>query len=67
MVGVSGSGGNGFATLTLPVTKQDSLDVQCGLCDGGKCFTNQLQPTVISLLVLLIYIYVSSLLKVHNT
>ena len=54
IVGVSGSGGNGYTTLTLPVTKQDSVDVQCGLCSGATCFTNPLQLTVISLPVQLI-------------
>ena len=51
-VTVSGSG-NGFTTLTLPVSHEDfSLDVQCGLCEGGECFP--LQLTVISLPVQLI-------------
>ena len=51
-VTVSGSG-NGFTTLTLPVSHEDfSLDVQCGLCKGGECFP--LQLTVISLPVQLI-------------
>ena len=48
IVTISGSG-NGFTTLTLPVTEQDSLGVQCGLCNGVECFQNPLQPTVISL------------------
>ena len=54
VVGVSGSGGNGYTTLTIPVTKQDLMDVQYGLCNGATCFTNPLQPTVISLPVHLI-------------
>ena len=54
VVGVSGTGGNGFTTLTLPVSKQDSLDVQCGLCNGGNCYRSPLLPTVISLPVQLI-------------
>ena len=36
-------------TLTFPVSKQNSLDVQCGLCNGGDCYISPLQPTVISL------------------
>ena len=52
IVGASGSGGNGYTTLTLPVTKQDSLGVQCGLCILGNC--SPLRPTVISLPVQLI-------------
>ena len=48
------SSGNGFTTLTLPITKQDSVDVQCGLCNGKDCFQSPLQPTVISLPVQLI-------------
>ena len=50
---LSGGSGNGFTTLTLPVSHEDFLtDVQCGLCKGGECFP--LQPTVISLPVQLI-------------
>ena len=41
-------------TVTLPVTEQDSLDVQCGLCIGIDCYQSPLLPTVISLLVQLI-------------
>ena len=48
------SSGNGFTTLTLPVTKQDLVNVRCGLCKGIDCFQNPLQPTVISLPVQLI-------------
>ena len=51
-VTVSGSG-NGFTTLSLPVSHEDfSSDVQCGLCKGGECFP--LQLTVVSLPVQLI-------------
>ena len=46
VVTVSGSG-NGFTTLTLSITNQTSLDVQCGLCSLANC-VNPLQPTVIS-------------------
>ena len=48
-------GNNGFTMLTLPVTKQDSLHIQCGLCNAAenKCF-NSLQPTVMSLPIQLI-------------
>ena len=42
-------GSNGYTILILPVTKQDTLDVQCGLCNGVDCFLSPLQPTVISL------------------
>ena len=48
------SSGNGFTTLILPVTKHNSVDVQCGLCNGIDCFRSPLQPTVISLPVQLI-------------
>ena len=49
-VTISGSG-NGFTTLTFPVTNRTSLDVQCGLCNNnkGECSQSSLQPTVISL------------------
>ena len=40
-------------TLTLPVTEQDSLGIQCGLCDLENC-AKPLQPTVVSLPVQLI-------------
>ena len=50
----SASGGNGFTTLSLPVTKQDSVDVQCGLCNGIECSQSPLQVTIISLPVQLI-------------
>ena len=53
VVTVSGSG-NGFTTLTLPVTKHELVDVQCGLCNGGDCYLSPLQATVISLPVQLI-------------
>ena len=53
-VTVSSSGGDGYTILTLPVTKQDSVYVQCGLCKKGTCFFDPLQPTVISLPVQLI-------------
>ena len=52
IVGVSGSGGNGYTMLTLPVNKQDSLSIECGLCSLGNC--SPLQPTVVSLPVQLI-------------
>ena len=48
------SSGNGYTTLTLPVTKQDSVDVQCGLCNGIDCYLTPLQVTIISLPVQLI-------------
>ena len=54
VVGASGTGGNGFTTLTLPITKQNLLDVQCGLCNGGNCYQSPLLPAVISLPVQLI-------------
>ena len=43
------TGDNTGTTLTLPVSKQNSLDVQCGLCNGGDCYISPLQATVISL------------------
>ena len=47
---ISISGSNGYTTLTLPITKLDSVDVECGLCDyQGSCNLAALQPTVISL------------------
>ena len=49
-----GNSGNGFTKLTVSVTKQEPLAVQCGLCYGGKCFQSPLQPTVITLPVQLI-------------
>ena len=39
----------GGARLILPVSKQNSLDVQCGLCKGGDCYISPLQATVLSL------------------
>ena len=51
---ISGGGGNGFTTLTLPVTQYEPLDVQCGLCNGIDCYLTPLQVTVISLPVQLI-------------
>ena len=45
---------NGYTMVTFPVTKEDSVDVQCGLCNGVKCYQGPLQPTVISLSVQLI-------------
>ena len=45
---------NGYTTLTFPITKQDSVDIQCGLCNGAKCYQSPLLPTVISLPVQLI-------------
>ena len=44
-----GNSGNGFTILTISVTKQELLVVQCGLCDGVECFQSPLQPTVITL------------------
>ena len=49
-----GNSGNGFTKLTISVTKQELLVVQCGLCYGGECFQSPLQPTVITLPVQLI-------------
>ena len=51
IVTVQGSSDGGYTTLTLPLTKQVSVDVQCGLFN--PCI-NPLQPTVISLPVQLI-------------
>ena len=51
---ISGGGGNGFTTLSLPVTQYEPLDVQCGLCNGIDCYLTPLQVTVISLPVQLI-------------
>ena len=47
-------GSNGYSTLTFLITKQDSVDTQCGLCNGVKCYQRPLKPTVISLPVQLI-------------
>ena len=44
----TGNSANGFTKLTISVTKQEPLVVQCGLCSLGNCI-NPLQPTVISL------------------
>ena len=49
-----GSSGNGFTKLTISVTKQELLVVQCGLCNGIDCYQSPLQPTVITLPVQLI-------------
>ena len=51
---LSGGSGNGFTTLSLPVTQYEPLDVQCGLCNGIDCYLTPLQVTVISLPVQLI-------------
>ena len=51
-IGVSGD--NTGTTLTLLVTEEDSLGIQCGLCKGGNCYQSPLQPTVLSLPVQLI-------------
>ena len=48
------TGSTGFTTVTLPGTKQDSVGVQCGLCNGIDCYSKPLQPTIISSLVQLI-------------
>ena len=47
---------NGFTRVEFPITKQHSVDVQCGLCSYlvGNCNTAAVQPTVISLPVQLI-------------
>ena len=49
-------GSNGYSTLTFPITIQDSVDIQCGLCSFlvGNCNPAALQPTVVSLPVQLI-------------
>ena len=46
--------GNGFTKLTISVTKQELLVVQCGLCNGIDCYQSPLQPTSITLPVQLI-------------
>ena len=46
--------GNGYTTLIIQVANKDLTDVQCGLCNGAKCYQTPLQPTVISLPVQLI-------------
>ena len=49
---VAGISDNGFTILTISVTKQEILVVQCGLCNGGECYPKDgfpLQPTVVSL------------------
>ena len=56
IVTISSTGGNGYTTVTLPITKEEQLDVQCGLCKttvNVNCFFAP-QPTVISLPVQLI-------------
>ena len=49
-------GSNGYTTytLTFSITKSDSVDVQCGLCNRIDCFQSPLHATVISSLVQLI-------------
>ena len=47
-VTLGGNSGNGFTTLTFPITKQGSVDVQCGLCNVAICLQSPLQPTVVS-------------------
>ena len=42
-------GSIGYTILILPVTKQDTLDVQCGLCRFSDCENFSVQPTVVSL------------------
>ena len=49
----SHGGSNGYTILILPVTKQDRLDVKCGLCSFSNC-EDPLQPTVVSLPVQMI-------------
>ena len=53
-VTLGGNNANGFTTLTFPITKQNSVIIQCGLCNVAKCFQSSLQPTVVSLPVQLI-------------
>ena len=53
-VTLGGNNANGFTTLTFPITKQDSMIIQCGLCNGAKCYQSPLQPTVVSLPIQLI-------------
>ena len=53
-VTLGGNNANGFTTLTFSITKQDSVIIQCGLCNVAKCFQSSLQPTVVSLPVQLI-------------
>ena len=50
----SHGGSNGYTTLILPITKQDTLDVECGLCRFSDCEKFPLKATVISLPVQLI-------------
>ena len=56
VVTVDGGGSGGVTTISLPVTKQSILNVQCGLCNNNKaeCIQSSLQTTVISLPVQLI-------------
>ena len=53
-VTLGGNSDSGFTALTFPITKQDSVDVQCGLCNGAKCFLSPLHASIISLPVQLI-------------
>ena len=55
-VTLGGNSANGFTRLIFPVTKQDTLNVQCGLCNFlvGNCNPAALQLTVVSLPVQLI-------------
>ena len=56
IVTISSIGGNGYTTVTLPINKEEQLDVQCGLCKttvNVNCLFAP-QPTIISLPVQLI-------------
>ena len=55
-VTTSHGGSNGYTTFTFPINIQDSMDVQCGLCNYKveNCNSAALQHTVISLPVQLI-------------
>ena len=53
-VTLGGNNANGFTMLSFPITKQISVDIQCGLCNVAICFQSPLQPTVVSLPVQLI-------------
>ena len=52
----SHGGSNGYTKFTFPINIQDSMDVQCGLCNYKveNCNSAALQHTVISLPVQLI-------------
>ena len=54
-VTLGGNSASGYTRLTFPATKQDTLSVQCGLCDGAdvNCITAP-QAAIISLPVQLI-------------